>query len=137
MYSNHAFRRTAATWLANQGVSLSNMKRFGRWKSSTVAERYIDESMSNKRARSQSIQSAQTESVEEETVVSEHTSSTGEKQSVTCVQRAHRLVSSDSAAASTIFAATIPAVGFGTLFGSDSTFNNCNITFNMNHSPGA
>ena len=30
-----------------------------------------------------------------------------------------------------------PPVRYGTLFGPDSTFNNCNITFHMSHSPGA
>lgn len=48
-YTGHTIRRTAATWLADQGVSLLDLKRFGRWKSDTVAEGYIAESVSNKR----------------------------------------------------------------------------------------
>jgi len=39
------FRRSAATNLADAGVSLVNLKRHGQWKSDTVAERYIANSV--------------------------------------------------------------------------------------------
>ena len=47
-YTGHSFRRTSATLLANAGVDLSVLKRHGGWKSSTVAEKYIEESMEGK-----------------------------------------------------------------------------------------
>jgi len=42
-YTSHSFRRTAATILAESGASLTALKAAGGWKSSTVAERYIDQ----------------------------------------------------------------------------------------------
>ena len=47
-YSGHALRRTAATWMADSGVDLINLKRFGGWQSDTVAQSYVAESTSNK-----------------------------------------------------------------------------------------
>ena len=43
-YTTHSFRRSAATALADSGVSITNLKRHGRWKSDAVAEGYIDNS---------------------------------------------------------------------------------------------
>ena len=43
-FTGHAFRRTAATWAADSGVSLINLKRFGRWKSDSVCQEYVDKS---------------------------------------------------------------------------------------------
>ena len=40
-YTGHAFRRSAATNLADAGVSFVNLKRHGQWKSDSVAEGYI------------------------------------------------------------------------------------------------
>ena len=40
-YTSHAFRRSAATNLADGGVSFVNLKRHGQWKSDSVAESYI------------------------------------------------------------------------------------------------
>ena len=40
-YSNHSWRRSAATNLADRGVSLTNLKRMGQWQSDKVAEGYI------------------------------------------------------------------------------------------------
>lgn len=45
-FTGHCFRRTAATLLANNGGDLMQIKRLGGWKSSTVAEGYIDSSAS-------------------------------------------------------------------------------------------
>ena len=47
-FTGHCFRRTAATWAADDGISLINLKRFGRWKSDDVAQGYIDESVKAK-----------------------------------------------------------------------------------------
>jgi integrase len=43
-YTGHCFRRSSATVLADQGISLPNLMRHGRWKSTLVAQSYIDES---------------------------------------------------------------------------------------------
>ena len=40
-YTVHAFRRSAATNLADAGVSFVNLKRHGQWKSDSVCEGYI------------------------------------------------------------------------------------------------
>lgn len=47
-YTGHCFRRSSATILVDNGADLTCLKRFGGWKSSTVAEGYIDESIINK-----------------------------------------------------------------------------------------
>lgn len=47
-YSGHSLRRSSATLLANAGADLVAIKRFGGWKSSKVAEGYIDDSLSSK-----------------------------------------------------------------------------------------
>ena len=43
-YTTHAYRRSAATNLADQGVSKTNLKRHGQWKSDTAVEVYIAQS---------------------------------------------------------------------------------------------
>lgn len=44
-----SFRRSSTTTLANAGADLLQIKRFGGWKSNTVAERYIDDSVYQKK----------------------------------------------------------------------------------------
>ncbi|KAJ8666694.1 hypothetical protein QAD02_008356 [Eretmocerus hayati] len=48
-YTGHSFRCTSATWLIYGVASLENLKRHGTWKSSTVAEGYIADSIQRKR----------------------------------------------------------------------------------------
>lgn len=47
-YTGHCFRRTSATLLANAGADICSLKRHGGWKSSTVAEGYVEDSINNK-----------------------------------------------------------------------------------------
>lgn len=47
-YTGHCFRRTSATLLANSGANLTTLKQHGGWRSSTVAEGYIENSLCNK-----------------------------------------------------------------------------------------
>ncbi|XP_023313162.1 uncharacterized protein LOC111693184 [Anoplophora glabripennis] len=47
-YTGHCFRRTSATLLANAGGDICSLKRHGGWKSSTVAEGYVEDSINNK-----------------------------------------------------------------------------------------
>lgn len=47
-FTGHAFRRTSATLLADNGADILQLKRLGGWKSSTVAEGYIESSLENK-----------------------------------------------------------------------------------------
>ena len=54
-YTGHCFRRTSATILVDAGGDLMALKRLGGWKSSTVAEGYVDESITNKTATSEKI----------------------------------------------------------------------------------
>lgn len=48
LYTGHCFRRSSATILVDAGGDITTLKRHGGWKSTTVAENYIDESMTNK-----------------------------------------------------------------------------------------
>jgi integrase len=48
VYTGHSLRATSATILADSGASLENLKRHGGWKSTSVAEGYIRESMQQK-----------------------------------------------------------------------------------------
>ena len=43
-YTSHCFRRSAATTLADNGSTMTNLKRHGRWSSDSCAEGYIDNS---------------------------------------------------------------------------------------------
>lgn len=47
-YTGHSFRRSSATLLANSGADLTVLKRHGGWRSSSVAEGYIEDSLQNK-----------------------------------------------------------------------------------------
>lgn len=51
-------RRTSATFAADNGADLITLKRLGGWKSSTVAESYVNESLLNKKSTSKIIASA-------------------------------------------------------------------------------
>ncbi|KAL7305918.1 hypothetical protein TKK_0001923 [Trichogramma kaykai] len=48
-YTGHSFRRTSATLLVDAGADITVLKRHGGWKSNTVAEGYISESLNNKK----------------------------------------------------------------------------------------
>lgn len=47
-YTGHSFRRTSATFLADSGADIQTLKRHGGWESSSVAEKYVEESIGNK-----------------------------------------------------------------------------------------
>lgn len=47
-FTGHCFRRSSATLLVNRGGDLLSLKRHGTWKSSSVAEGYIAESLKRK-----------------------------------------------------------------------------------------
>ncbi|KAJ8911518.1 hypothetical protein NQ315_012490 [Exocentrus adspersus] len=47
-YSGHSFRRSSATLLVDAEGDITTLKRHGGWKSTLVAEGYIDESIKNK-----------------------------------------------------------------------------------------
>ncbi|EFA07727.1 hypothetical protein TcasGA2_TC002205 [Tribolium castaneum] len=42
-YTGHCFRRSSASLLANAGATMERIKRHGGWRSTTVAEGYIEE----------------------------------------------------------------------------------------------
>lgn len=48
LYTGHCMRRTSATLLADSGANISMLKRHGGWKSASIAEGYVDDSMQNK-----------------------------------------------------------------------------------------
>lgn len=49
LYTGHTFRRTSATLVAEEGASLVQIKRLGGWKSTSVAEGYIDNTNRSRR----------------------------------------------------------------------------------------
>ena len=49
-YTGRSFRRTSASLLVEGGGDLTNLTRHDGWKSSTVAEDYINESLHHKQA---------------------------------------------------------------------------------------
>ena len=49
LYTGHSLRRTSATFLANLGLPIDDLKRFGLWLSNTACEGYIDQSTHQKR----------------------------------------------------------------------------------------
>jgi integrase len=48
LYTGHSFRRSSATLLANAGEGIIGVKQIEGWKSTSVAEQYIEDSVSNK-----------------------------------------------------------------------------------------
>ena len=48
LFTGHCYRRTSASLLVDSGSDLLALKRHGGWKSSTVAEGYIEDSMNTK-----------------------------------------------------------------------------------------
>lgn len=55
-YTGHCMRRSSATLLVNAGGDLITLKRHGAWKSSSVAEGYVQDSVSSKLAIAKKIQ---------------------------------------------------------------------------------
>ena len=53
-------RRTGATLLADEGVDLLTLKRFGAWKSDSVAQGYVANSVDGKRKISDKVQGGKT-----------------------------------------------------------------------------
>ncbi|KAJ8984396.1 hypothetical protein NQ317_003979, partial [Molorchus minor] len=47
-YTGHCLRRSSATLLADAGVDITTIKRHAGWKSTTVAEGYVEDSIENK-----------------------------------------------------------------------------------------
>lgn len=47
-YTGHTFRRTSATLLADSGADITCLKRHGGWKSTSVAEGYLEDSIGSK-----------------------------------------------------------------------------------------
>ncbi|KAI4467043.1 integrase-like catalytic domain superfamily [Holotrichia oblita] len=48
-YTGHSFKRTSATILADNGGDILSFKRHGGWKSFTVAEGYVEDSITDKK----------------------------------------------------------------------------------------
>ena len=57
-YSGHSFRRTSATVLSEKGIGLVELKQHGRWKSTSVCERYVENTICKKMKTSDMIQNS-------------------------------------------------------------------------------
>lgn len=49
LYTGHSFRRSSASILADSGEEITSIKRLGGWKSTSVAEGYLEESTKHKK----------------------------------------------------------------------------------------
>uniref|UniRef100_A0A1Y1M608 Tyr recombinase domain-containing protein n=1 Tax=Photinus pyralis TaxID=7054 RepID=A0A1Y1M608_PHOPY len=49
-YTGHCFRRSSASLLAESGANITEIKKHGGWKSTSVAEGYLDQSITHKKA---------------------------------------------------------------------------------------
>ena len=65
-YTGHAFRRTAATVLAESATSTSSMKKHFNWKQENTALKYVDNTNSSKLGISKSMRLSETSSKTEE-----------------------------------------------------------------------
>lgn len=54
-YTGHSFRRTSATLLADSGADITSIKRHGGWRSTSVAEGYLEDSIEAKNKISRSL----------------------------------------------------------------------------------
>ncbi|EFA12762.1 hypothetical protein TcasGA2_TC010289 [Tribolium castaneum] len=55
LYTGHSFRRTAATMVVDSGGDILALKRAGGWKSSAVAEGYVEDSIKQKLERAKKL----------------------------------------------------------------------------------
>src|SRR5699024_8944062 len=56
LYTGHSFRRSSATICVSGGGDITAVKQLGRWKSTAIAEGYIDDNLSNKLERGRKIE---------------------------------------------------------------------------------
>lgn len=54
-FTGHCFRRSSASLLAESGANITQIKKHGGWKSTKVAEGYIDQSIAHKKAIAEKI----------------------------------------------------------------------------------
>ena len=47
-FTGHCFRRSSASIIVENGATSMQLQKFGRWKSATVAEGYVDQSKRQK-----------------------------------------------------------------------------------------
>lgn len=59
-YTGHSFRRTSATMLAASGGNVLQLKQHGGWRSSTVAEGYVENSLAVKKSIAHMVQGPST-----------------------------------------------------------------------------
>lgn len=74
-YTGHCFRRSSATLLADAGADITTLKRLGGWRSATVAEGYLEDSIQNKTKISQQILGSITQSNTTENITQSTTAS--------------------------------------------------------------
>ncbi|XP_066585168.1 uncharacterized protein [Prorops nasuta] len=55
LYTGHCFRRTGATLLSNSGANVTMLKQLGGWKSTNIAQGYIENSLNNRQKIYESI----------------------------------------------------------------------------------
>lgn len=110
-FTGHCFRRTAATLLVNNGGDMMQLKRLGGWKSSSVAEGYIDSSVTNQ---------AKTAKIISNNTSIEVTGAGPSSSSITCVPASTQVINTSSEEVTQGLNISI------------SAYNNANVTININ-----
>ncbi|XP_074025424.1 uncharacterized protein [Leptinotarsa decemlineata] len=78
-YTGHCLRRTSATALANAGATMTNLKKHGGWKISTVAEGYLEDSIELRNKTARMLSTLSSEEAGTSTVVNRSSSHTKEE----------------------------------------------------------
>lgn len=93
-FTGHCFRRTAATLVANSGGDILQLKKMGGWKSSSVAEGYVENSLEGQLKIAQMLSVTTTSPVQELSFVSTSPKASTSKASnqqlnITCSEAQH------------------------------------------------
>ena len=119
-YTGHCFRRSSATILVNAGEDLLTLKRHGGWRSSGVAEGYVDDSIANKLKIANKIEKSVSQT---STSLSQHEIQESETSPPAPVPSCSRNITENITYTNSIERQNIPA----------HSFQNCtNITINYN-----
>lgn len=119
-YTGHCFRRSSATILVNAGEDLLTLKRHGGWRSSGVAEGYVDDSIANKLKIANKIEKSVSQT---STSLSQHEIQESETSPPAPVPSCSRNITKNITYTNSIERQNIPA----------HSFQNCtNITINYN-----
>lgn len=83
-YSGHCLRRSSATLLVDSGGDITSLKRHGGWKSDSVAEGYIEESLKHKEDVARKIFRLDEPSTSTSGIIAHEEAANGNEVNITC-----------------------------------------------------